>query len=585
MNARKAIKKNKKTIWTILSIVIVIALGLVGCQTVRQRIRAANAPADGDIAEAFIGDLAALVSASGKLLPDQEATLALGIAGEVTDVYVTVGDIVQAGDPLVQLDTADLQRAVESAAQTLAIREATLAELQKDPDQDDMATARAAVASAQAQLDDLLAGPSEQELAQAEASLASAETNLAELQAGPSKEQIAQAELAVASARAALEAAKARYAALDDQVIVAQNSIDNAQLAKDRARDAYNLLVWNDWRAGESWAPYSPQGNAVKNADINYQAAVANLALTRLNINDAGVKQAEAQLAQAQAALTALTEEKTVQIAAAQAQVARAKANLAALTDPKTVQIAAARAQLAQAQANLAKLLDGASDEQIAIAQAQVEQARVSLEESQANLANATLTAPFDGTITDVYLSVGEWASGPAVELVNTNSLQVVLDMDEIDIGAVRVGQPAVIIMETWPNRELNGQVISIAPQSKNLGGIVTYEVHLSIDAGDLPIRTGMTANADLITAQRKNVLLVPNRAIIADRQENKYYVNLVQGDTINKVQVTIGLRDSGYTEIVDGIQEGDQVYIGEVSEGIDFTQGPPSAVREFRSQ
>ena len=78
-------------------------------------------------------------------------------------------------------------------------------------------------------------------------------------------------------------------------------------------------------------------------------------------------------------------------------------------------------------------------------------------------------------------------------------------------------------------------------------------------------------------------MLLVPNRAIIADRQANKYYVNQVNGDEMSKIEVTIGLRDDSYTEITSGLQESDQVYIGIIDEGFDFTNGPPEEARELR--
>lgn len=583
----KDIKKNKSRrnvrIITLVTTVVVIAVVILGgCQFARQNALKAQAPDPGDIVTVFIGDLSSSASASGQLVPGREAKLALSTSGVVKQVYVQVGDQVRAGDILVELESDDLQRAVENAQQTLTIRQANLAELLKEPNAQDLTSAQASVDNAQVNLDDLLAGPSDEELAQAQAALDAAQARLDDLLAGASKEEIAQAQAAVVSAKAAIEAAKVRAQALADQVVVVQNDIHTAQLGMDQARDMYNLLVWNDWKAGVSWAPYSAQGAAVKTTKINYDAAVANLTLTEINANDSGVRSAEAQLAQAEAALASLTEDKTAQIAAARAQVARTQANLTTLTDDNTVQIASARAQLAQAKANLTKLLDGASDEQVAVAQAQVEQAQIALEDTQANLANATLTAPFDGIVTQVYVAVGERAAGAAVDLVDPSSLQVVLDVDEIDIGNIEVGQPTIVTLETWPDQELPGKVISIAPKAQTLAGIVTFEVHLSLDAGDLPIRDGMTANAELITASRQNVLLVPNRAITADRQAGAYYVNLVKGNETQRVEVTIGLRDDSHTEIKSGLQEGDQVLIGEVNAGLDLTSGPPAGIRKL---
>jgi macrolide-specific efflux system membrane fusion protein len=79
-----------------------------------------------------------------------------------------------------------------------------------------------------------------------------------------------------------------------------------------------------------------------------------------------------------------------------------------------------------------------------------------------------------------------------------------------------------------------------------------------------------MTANARLITAEHDNVLLIPNAALTADRQAGTYTVNLVTGESdgepvVKEVQVTIGLRDDGFTEVTSGLSEGDQVLIGEL--------------------
>jgi multidrug efflux pump subunit AcrA (membrane-fusion protein) len=82
-------------------------------------------------------------------------------------------------------------------------------------------------------------------------------------------------------------------------------------------------------------------------------------------------------------------------------------------------------------------------------------------------------------------------------------------------------------------------------------------------DAGEIHILTGMTADADLITSRRTDVLLVANKAITADRDAGAYYVYRVEGDDVTKVEVTIGLRDKSYTEIVNGLREGDKLVIG----------------------
>lgn len=575
--------RKRQATWSII-LVTLVALVATGCQ-IRDRLpgRANVGLAESDIATAFVGTLASEVSASGQLVPQQEGTLALGVAGRVAQVEVKRGERVQAGAVLIQLEKDDLERAMTAAEQDLAIQLANLAELTKKPSAQDVEAAEKTVANARAQLNDLLAGASKEELASVQAAVTAAQAQLEDLEAGASQEELAQARAQLASAQAALDAAQERSKAQRDQLLVAQNDIDNARLARDRAREQYEKLVWNDWKAGVSWGPYSPLGTAVKKAEAAYEAALANYKLTELQINDSALRQTQYQVSQAEYALAALTDVKTVQIAAARAQLARAESSLAAMLEEKSVPIAGARAQLAQAEASLARLVDGPSEEQVAIANAQVEQARISLEEAQENLARASLIAPFDGLVTDIYLAEGEWATGPAVELVNTSSLQVVLDVDEIDVGHIRLGQAALITLEPWPDRELEGEVVSIAPKAKIAGQIVTFEVHVAFDAQELAVLTGMTANAELTAIQEENVLLVPNRAIVVDRESGNYYVNRVEDKALTRVAVTIGLRDARYTEITAGLQEGDRVFTGQaVNEGLDFTQGPPPGVGRF---
>jgi HlyD family secretion protein len=568
----KSNKTKKRVLWIVGTVVFVAAIVLAGGWFMRQRARADTELEPNQVVTAFIGELAAEASASGQLLPQQEAALAMSIAGRVEQVYVEAGDKVAAGDALIQLENNALQRAVRQAEQALTIQEARLAELREGAAEEDLDAATAAVASAQVQLDDLLAGPSEEELADAQAALASAQAQLDDLLAGPKAKELASARAALVSAQVAQTATASRYTLIDNQLLVARQQLAHAEITLESARYFYDALA-NDWQH-KDYAPFSPEAETLKDAQTAYQVALARYNLVVADINDSAYRNTQAQVAQAENSLALLTEEKTVPIAAAREQLAAANAQLAALTEEKTVQLASARAQLAQAEANMENLLDGASEEQIKIAEAQVEQTRIALENARARLADAALTAPFDGVVTAVHIDVGEWATGLAVELVDTNSLEVVLDVDEVDIGTVALGQPTIVTLEPWPERELSGEVTAIAPKAQAQSEIVTYQVHITLDAQELPIRTGMTANAELTTAERKDVLLVPNRAIIADRQANKYYVNKVDGETITKVEVTIGLRDSIHTEITSGLGSGDKISIAEEEEQLEF--GPP---------
>ncbi|MEW5986268.1 MAG: HlyD family efflux transporter periplasmic adaptor subunit [Chloroflexota bacterium] len=501
--------RNRRSGWRPLVLAAVTLFLLSACAPAP----AGQNTATGEIVTAFTGDLSASVTASGRVVAQRAAALSVTAPGRVTQVYVRVGDTVQSGEALLQLDTADLALNAAAAEQNLRLQEANLAGLREAPGAADVAAAEAAVASAQASLDDLLAGPSETELAvsaagvrSAEASLWSASAQLASAEDSISPAQVQQAEAALLAAQASLERARAVNEAnptqeTDEALKAAEQAVANAQANLD------NLLAGADTSAAAS----------------------------------------------------------SVAAASARLDGSQADYNLAA-AGPTAVELASVQAQLAQAEASLAALIDGPTVEEVAAAEAKVEQARLALADAQDALAGATLTAPFDGLVTAVTVSPGEIAGGVVVEVVDSRSLVVVLEVDEMDVGALAAGQAAVVTLAAWPGVEIESQVQTIAPgpTAGASTSIATYEVYLSLAETTLPIRVGMTADAHLLTTQREGVLLVPNRAIQVDRATGTYTVKLAQGDSIQEITVTVGLRDDQNTQILNGLQEGDRLLIGE---------------------
>ncbi|HID53181.1 MAG TPA: efflux RND transporter periplasmic adaptor subunit, partial [Anaerolineae bacterium] len=327
----------------------------------------------------------------------------------------------------------------------------------------------------------------------------------------------------------------------DSAIAAAEAELVNARIAYDNAKEV------NDNFANEA-------------TDKALQDAAEQLTIAQTKLADlqAGPKQGNVTSASAN-------------ISAAQANLEQAKANHERLLAGATPsQIAAAEATLAQAQANLDSLQEGASAEDIAIAEAGVEKARLALADATEALAKATIRTPFAGLVTAVNVNQGEMAANNIVEIVS-DQLQVILNVDEIDVGVLAPGQTAVITLETWPNEEINGAISAIAPSANNGGGVITYDVLLTLDETDLPVLVGMTANARLITASRQDVLLVPNAAITADRANGVYTVNKIVGEEngrplTEEVEVTIGLKDDQYTQILSGLAEGDEVVIGQLA-------------------
>ena len=510
--------------WFIGGGVILLLLVIVGVALFALRGQTADEAAaaePGEIVAAFRGDLAESATASGVVSSRQEATLSAASPGIVTELYVRAGDTVAAGDLLVQLDETDLASRLTSAQQNLTLQEANLAALQEGAAAADIAAAEAAVQSAASRLTSLLDDPSPQDLASWEADIRSQEAN-------------------VASANASLSATL--------------SSVDAAAVESARAQVASAEIALRNAEDVNEANPTGATDEALADARNELAVAQANLnaLLAGPNADDVGASAAS--------------------VSAAQANLDRTLANYDAfLAGATPAQIANAEAGLAQAQASLDNLLAGPTEEELAIAAAQIEQAQIALVEAEAALADATIRAPFAGIVTAVNFVEGELASGPIVTLMATDFV-VQLNVDEIDIGMVAAGQPANVTLETWPEQAITAEVTEIAPRATiSSNGLVTYEVWLQLGATELPVRAGMTANAEMVTANRDDVLLVPNGAIRADRENGRYFVNLASqaadgSTTFTEVEVTIGLRDNDFTQITSGISAGDELLIGELA-------------------
>ncbi len=516
-------KRKKRTIWIITGVVIaiVVAGGFIVSQQAAKR-RNAVPIKTGDVVPAFVGDLAASATASGQVEAEQVTTLSVNNPGLIVDVMVREGDTVAAGDTLIQLDTKELELQLARAQQNLALQEANLEALSASPEAYDLAAAKSAVTSAQANLDDLLAGPSAQDIAESEATIRQQQAGVASASSSYQGTVDSISQISIASAEA---------------------DLINAQINYNQAKEQNEKVT--DGATHEALLDAADEV-AIAQAKVDELKAGANQG--KLNSASADISAASSNLAQARANHDAL------------------------LAGPTSDRLAAAEATLAQAKSSLAALVDGAAAEDIAIAKAELEQARLALIDAEEALSKATILTPFNSVITAIYVAEGERATGEVIELVSSE-LKVTLSVDEIDIGALAPGQKAIITLETWPDVEIAGEISAISPSAGGSGdGIVVYDVQINLEEpADLPILVGMTANAKLITANNKNVLLVPNAAITADRQAETYWVNRVIGEKegeplTEEVEVTIGLKDNDFTQITGGLEAGDEVLVGELA-------------------
>lgn len=194
--------------------------------------------------------------------------------------------------------------------------------------------------------------------------------------------------------------------------------------------------------------------------------------------------------------------------------------------------------------------------------------ARDELDRVRSELDKAVITAPFDGLVARVPAREGEvltaanYATRTIMAVINPGWMELEAEVDEIDVPSVELGQEGIISVDALPSLELRGEVTFISPLSRQESGLVLYriKVRFGVPEGSL-LREGMTATVDIITGERESVLVVPDRAIKKD-SEGRPVVKVMVNGQIEERMVTLGISDGTETEVVRGLEEGDEVVV-----------------------
>jgi len=220
------------------------------------------------------------------------------------------------------------------------------------------------------------------------------------------------------------------------------------------------------------------------------------------------------------------------------------------------------------AQRNLA-----VSRAEIAKAEAQVAQTRAALERVAEDLRNSTIMSPIDGIVLSRDVQVGDAVSSILVlgsqatlllTLGDIREVYVQGKVDEADIGKVYLDQPARIVVESFKDKKFTGKVTKISPLGKEKDNVTTFEVRVSISNPTGELKANMSANAEILLEEKKNVLMIPEAALIYDK-ERKASVETPDAKADNgkkKVPVQLGISNGVKTEIVAGLNEKQQVVL-----------------------
>jgi membrane fusion protein, macrolide-specific efflux system len=172
------------------------------------------------------------------------------------------------------------------------------------------------------------------------------------------------------------------------------------------------------------------------------------------------------------------------------------------------------------------------------------------------------MTAPIDGEVIVRAVEPGQTVTTATAVLVLSDRLIVDAQVDETDIGKVKLGQAVTITLDAYPSVEIKGIVDHIAYESKLVNNVTTYDVEILAEKVPDFFRSGMSANVSIVEKNKDNVLLVPNDALI--RQNGDIYVRVVsvKGGTVETKKVSIGMVDDIHSEVVEGLNPNDTIII-----------------------
>ncbi len=209
----------------------------------------------------------------------------------------------------------------------------------------------------------------------------------------------------------------------------------------------------------------------------------------------------------------------------------------------------------------------------IAQAEAQVTQLRATLSRTEEQLNYATIVSPINGVVLSRDVEVGDAVSsilvlGSSATLVmtlgDTRQVYVKGKVDESDIGKVTLGQPARIKVESFKDKSFAGKVTKISPMGVEKDNVTTFEVRVSVDNPGGELKAEMTANAEIVLEEHKNVLIIPEGSLVYDK-EKKASVEVPDAnakDGKRKVPVTIGISNGAKTELLAGLKKNDKVIL-----------------------
>ncbi len=477
------------------------------------------------LAEAKKEDLTQEVSVTGKVKPSSSVDLAFDLSGRITSKNVGVGSRVGVGQTLASIFNQDIRSQLNGA--------------------------EAALKSQQAKLDELNIGTRPEEILVYQTKVLSAQSSLADAQTSL-KNTITDGELKSDDAiRNRTDQFFSNPRTSNPQI--SGITINDSQLKADL--EASRVVMENILT---SW---SVSANSISADNIKTKLAEAKNNISQVSSFIDKISLAINTLAPSSTLSQSSIDAYKASVYAARANVSAAISALSAAEE----KFKAAESALLLSQNELTLQQSGYTAEQIRAQEAAVEQAQASVSGYQAQLAKTYLASPIKGIVTNINVEVGQTATAgaPVVSVISENSFQIETDVPEADIAKIKLDNPARVTLDAYGDSVLfDAKVIKINPAETVIEGVSTYKVTLEFGQKDDRVKSGMTANIDIVTAQKSGVITIPKRAI-TEKNGNKFAQVLQKDGIVKESPVKVGVKGSnGNIEVTEGLNAGDQVII-----------------------
>jgi HlyD family secretion protein len=493
------------------------------------------------------GEVRQIVSVTGTVISAKQIDLQFESSGEIKSIAVEVGNRVEANQVLIRLDAGELNAQLLASQAALERAEAKLAQTlegtkpediqvyQSDVDKAEVEVTNKeqALADAQADADNDLEEAYEDALDATKTVYTTADQALLITFAGVREEYFTGSGQLALSVKSKENKAKDDLSVAEDYLDTAQvdSSQDNIDSALNKMETALNSIRSALTSLRSAMDDPSVSGSVSTTDETNIDAERSNIDAEIVNLTSADQTISSTKIAN-------------------QTNINTAQANLDE-----------AKAALKKAQDELASQKAGPRQVDIDLAEAEVREARAGVLQIQQKINKTILRAPTAGTITAIKKEEGERAEANTIilSMISAGNFQIEANVSETEIAKVNLEDEVAITLDALgPDELFTGQIIKVDPAETVVSGVIYYKVTSIFDAEDKRIKPGMTANLDIQTEVKENVLYLPYY-VIKEKDSQKYVLVSENGEVKERL-VKTGLEGETNVEIIEGLREEEKV-------------------------